>query len=157
MQGWPRRGVRVLVLVLLAQLCAASVAAAQTLTIANSPATPLSVSTATAGAQPDPSEEDATTGYSAVIPASTTKRIVARLNSALPAGVTLRVMLEATSGSQSPGYVDLDIVDKSVLTNLAGGGTGQTFSGSITYTLVATAATTPFTGNIDVVFSLVDP
>jgi hypothetical protein len=129
------------------------------LTILTSPTTPLSVSTATAGSQPDASAVDATTGYTAVVLLAP-KRIVAKLNSALPAGVTLKVRLQATAGaagSVSAGYVDLGVMDQTVLSNLTGIITGSTYFGSISYQLVATAAASPFTNTVDVVFSLVDP
>lgn len=154
----PRRLVTAAVAVALAVLPAR--AAAQVLTILASPSTPLSVSTATAGFQPDASAEDATTGYQAVVLLGTTKRIVASLSSPLPAGVTLKVKLQATSGasgSTSAGYVDLDVVDKTVLSTLAGGLTGATFIGSITYQMVCTVAASPFTNTVDVVFTLTDP
>lgn len=151
---------RVLLVLTLGQGALPSRAAAQaSLTIATSPTTPLSVSTATAGSQPDPSAVDVTTGYIAVVLLSP-KRIVAKLNSALPTGVTLKVRLQATAGaagSVSAGYVDLGITDQTVLSNLTGILTGTTYIGSISYQLVATAAASPLTNTVDVVFSLVDP
>jgi hypothetical protein len=128
--------------------------AAQTLTIATSPGT-LTVSTATAGSQPDPSAPEATTSYAAVVPALSTKKIVAKLSSALPAGVTLTVHLTPTSGgATSSGDVILDVFDKDVVVNMGVGA----HAGSITYTLSATVAATPFaTTTYGVTFNLVNP
>ena len=156
----PQRCVVFGLLLMLGQGVITSRATAQTLTIATNPAT-LSVTTAVAGSEPNASAEDASTGYTAVILLGTTKRIVAKLSSPLPAGVTLKVKLEATagaSGSTSAGYVDLDIADRTVLSTLAGGALGATYIGSISYTLVSTVAATPFTNTVvDVVFSIVNP
>jgi hypothetical protein len=143
----------------LGQALPSRAAAQVSLTILTSPSTPLSVSTATAGSQPDASAVDVTTSYSAVVLLSP-KIIVAKLNSALPSGVTLKVKLEATAGaagSVSAGYVDLGVSNQTVLSNLTGTITGTTYVGSISYQLVATATASPFTNTVDVVFSLVDP
>jgi len=70
----------------------------------NGDPSPLTVSTATAGSEPD--SVTATTTYSITASLAST-RIIGELSQALPQGVTLEVELEAPIGATSQGMVAL--------------------------------------------------
>lgn len=95
----------------------------------------LTVTTAVAGSQPT-SPTDATSTW-AVTTNQTGAKISGKINTAMPAGLTLRVNLAAPAGATSAGSIalgttDVDLV--TVITKLAQGGLAAT------YTLDATVA-----------------
>lgn len=111
-------------------------ARAQSLSVSGSPS-PMVVSTAIAGATPQP-EVDGSTTYTVFAPLSfNTKKITAQINSPMPAGVTLRMALQATNNGTSQGYVTLGTTARDVVTNI-----GWVFweTHGITYELSATLA-----------------
>lgn len=110
-------------------------ASAQTplLTVSANPGQ-LTIGTATAGSAPDAVVEDQTTLSIASSPSGA--RITARLDAPLPGGITLTITLQAPAGASSAGPVDLDTIERDLITNLPAG----SFSGlRITYRLSATA------------------
>lgn len=125
--------------------------AAQTIAVSGDPS-PMTVQTATAGSQPDPVAESTTT-YSVTTSASNQK-IVARLESPMPAGVSLTVQLVAPPGASSVGAVTLTTTDQDVVGPIA---TPETAAGlSVKYELSATVSAGPVaTTTRTVVFSVV--
>lgn len=121
-----------LLVVLVTALHAAPTHAQSTLTLSGAPA-PLVVSIALAGNAPEPVTESTTT-YT-LSATDVTSRITARLDTALPPGVTLRVRLAAPPGATSSGPVVLSTTEQDVLRGIPAG----SYAGlSITYTLQAT-------------------
>ena len=127
-------------------------ASAQTLSVSGSAGT-LAVQTALAGMAPTSVIDNSTTytvpancagnsddksGNNCNKGSSGSLKITARLNSAMPAGVTLAITLSAPSGATSLGSVALDATTRDVATGLSAS-TGSALQ-SITYTLSATAA-----------------
>jgi hypothetical protein len=87
---------------------------------------------------------DTSTSYSLTTNQSSQK-ITAKLNSALPAGVTLSVLLAAPTGSTTAGTVVLSTTDASVVTaisQLVQAGLGVTYSVSVTPTAAVVTGTT---------------
>jgi hypothetical protein len=123
----------VLLVVLVTTLRAAPAHAQSTLTLSGDPA-PLVVSTAVAGNAPDPVMERSTTYSLSAI--DITSRITARLDAALPPGVTLKVSLAAPPGATSSGPVALSTTEQDVVRGIL---TGSYTGLSITYTLQATS------------------
>lgn len=111
-------------------------AAAQsaTLTLSGNPSE-LSITTAVAGSPPIVVSDNTTTySLTTAYPAA---KITARLETALPAGVTLVVTLQAPSGAIGVGSVTLSTVAQTVMSAIPSG----TFNGlMITYRLSATSA-----------------
>lgn len=95
----------------------------------------LTVSTATAGSQPD-AATDNSTSYN-ITTNGTGKKITGALNSAMPAGTTLSVSLAAPAGGSSSGAVSLTTSTQNLVT-----GVSQVASSghAITYILSATVA-----------------
>ncbi|MEO8560634.1 MAG: hypothetical protein ABI601_01075 [bacterium] len=79
-----------------------------------SPAGPIVVASAVAGAQPT-AVIYAAPGYSGVVPFVGQKKIVAQLNSNTPAGVTLAVRITGGTSGTSLGYVNLDISTRDIV------------------------------------------
>jgi len=105
-----------------------------TLTLSGDPGA-LSITSAVAGSPPSSVIDDASAYSLSTSYAST--RITGRLDTALPAGATLEVTLEAPTGGQSMGTVTLSTVDQSLVTSIPSG----THTGlRITYRLSATSA-----------------
>lgn len=108
-------------------------AAAQALVFSADPP-PLVVSTATAGAAPDPVSA---AGMYSLEGITAPSRITARLDAPLPPGVTLRVTLSAPPGAQSAGAAVLSETETELLRDIPPGSwTGL----SVRYDLSATAA-----------------
>ncbi|MEX2153993.1 MAG: hypothetical protein WD825_11690 [Gemmatimonadaceae bacterium] len=126
-------------------------AGAQVLSVSGNPSS-LTVSTATAGLGLDP-VVDASTTYS-VTTTLPNQKIVARLTTALPSGVILKVRLQPPSGVTALGDISLTTTNADVVGPIPVIGPHLTLS--ITYTLSAlvTAGTVSTTGR-DVVFSVV--
>lgn len=96
----------------------------------------LSVHTVTAGAEPAPVLDSAST-YS-VTTSTSGQKIVARLEFPLPPGTALDVQLEAPAGAVSHGFVTLTTLDQALVTNLpAGSATGLRITYRFTTTLAA--------------------
>lgn len=96
----------------------------------------LTISSAVAGQQPTSASNSSTT-YS-VATTTVVRRITGKINSAMPAGVTLSVRLTAPSGATSAGSVAMTTTTKNLVTSIP---KNTNASGlSITYTLSATAA-----------------
>ena len=96
----------------------------------------LHITTAVAGFAPTPVGNNATTLR--IAGSSGTWHVAAKLNSVMPAGVTLTVNLAAPAGvSTSLGNVNLTNVNQTLVTNI--GNIGNTFC-VLTYTLNATPA-----------------
>jgi len=89
---------------------------AQTLLVSGSPAT-MTVTGATAGSQPLTQTENSTT-YTVSALLIQPKKITAQINTNMPAGVTLTVLLVAPSGATSAGRVALDNIARDVVTNI---------------------------------------
>jgi hypothetical protein len=95
----------------------------------------LTVSTATAGSEPDDATDNSTT-Y-AVTTNGTNKKITGAINSAMPANTTLQVNLTAPTGGSSAGAVTLTTTAADLVTGI----TQQAESGlTVTYTLSATVS-----------------
>lgn len=104
---------------------------AQTLTVSGNPQA-LVISTAIAGAAPDPAEDQGTT-YS--VSTGAISRIEAHLEAALPPGVGLWVNLEPPLGAIGAGWVQLTSTPQVVVSSILPG----TYSGrGIRYRLTAT-------------------
>jgi hypothetical protein len=125
----------------LARICAIAVlllygsrsAAAQQ---ALSPAGPIVVASAVAGAQPT-SVVYAAPGYSGVVPFVGQMKIVAQLNANTPTGVTLAVRITGGSSGTSLGYVALDISPRDIVLATTPGFYSTV---NISYSLSATVA-----------------
>lgn len=130
-----RRAVPVGVLILaLGAVLGPRPAAAQAFSVSGSPPT-LRVNGAIAGSAPTPVTTGATTySLTNLVPGS---KIRARLSAPLPAGVTLRVSLQAPSGGTTVGWVTLTTTDQLVIDNVP---VGVFANLQITYELSATAA-----------------
>ncbi len=102
------------------------------LAVSGSPAT-LTVSTATAGSEPN-AATNATTTYR-ITTNVTGKKITGKIDSAMPSGTTLQINLAAPTGGTSAGDVTLSTTDQDLVTGLTLSlVTGET----ITYTFSAT-------------------
>jgi hypothetical protein len=122
-------------LLALAPVVLAGRAAAQTISVSGNPSA-LRVTTAVAGSSPTAVSNSATT-YSVTNLLLLPKKITAKLNSAMPAGVTLTITLAAPAGATSIGPVTLTTAAQDVVQNIGLG----TFSNlAITYQLSATTA-----------------
>ena len=97
----------------------------------------LIVNAALAGSAPT-TVSTATAQYRVKVASGTTKKIQASINSAMPAGVTMKIALAAPPGASSAGTITLTTTPQTVVTNV----TNTSFSSnlSITYTLSATTA-----------------
>ena len=110
-------------------------AAAQSISVSGNPSA-MVITTAAAGSSPTGVSNSATT-YSVTNLTLFPKKITAQLNSAMPAGVTLKITLAAPSGATSLGAVTLTTTPQDVVQNIGLG----TFSNlTITYQLSATTA-----------------
>jgi hypothetical protein len=122
----------------LAALAMPSVVSAQSVAVSGDPAV-LTVGTATAGREPDPARDAATT-YTVTTTAANQK-LVARLEAPLPAGVSLTIQLAAPSGATSRGQVALTTSDQEVVGPIPAPGS---YAGlAIVYTHVATVSAGP--------------
>lgn len=108
---------------------------AQDVNVSGNPA-PMRIRTAVAGAQPNEVVESSTT-YT-FTSRTNNQRIMARLSSPMPDGVTLTVTFEAPPGATSIPDVVLDGTFRTVVTNVDVFKKGVTKN--ITYTLSATTA-----------------
>lgn len=104
------------------------------LSVSGSPAQ-MKVSTAIAGSAPTAVTNSSTTYSVSSNPSSGHFAITASLNTAMPAGVTLKATLAASRGT-SLGAVTLSTVAQNVVSGI----TARMFGQPITYTLAATAA-----------------
>ncbi|CAI07689.1 hypothetical protein ebA2787 [Aromatoleum aromaticum EbN1] len=95
----------------------------------------LVINAATAGSAPN-QVSDATSSY-AITTNESTRRITAAIDTAMPAGVTLKVSLAAPTGATSAGAVTLGTVATDVVTGIS---TLNESGKVITYTLDATSA-----------------
>ena len=117
-------------------LCFGALAArAQALTILTSPSA-MTINTAIAG-QPPTSKNSNSTSYTVTGKNNRTYKITARLNSAMPPGVSLTVTLTAPTGATSLGPVTLDATTRDLVSNIINK-TAEVEQ--ITYVLSATAA-----------------
>ena len=102
---------------------------------------PMTISTSTAGSDPNPVANNSTSYTLVSLIAG--QSIIGSLNSNMPAGVTLNVQLQAPIGATSAGSVTMSSTSQNLVTNI------PTVSGSsnfgITYTLSATALAVPVT------------
>ena len=89
---------------------------AQILLVSGNPTT-MTVTGATAGSQPLTLTENSTT-YTVSALAIQPKKITARINTNMPAGVTLTALLVAPAGATSAGRVALDNIARDVVTNI---------------------------------------
>lgn len=109
------------------------------------------IGTATAGAGPDDFIENGTT-YAVSTDSTGVRKVRARLSSALPAGLSLAIALDAPSGGTSLGSVTMTTAYQDLVTGIP---KFTTASGlTITYTLSATAAVAPTSGSRTVTFSI---
>lgn len=104
------------------------------ISVSGNPGT-LTVSTATAGQQPDAVSDNSTT-Y-AITTNESNKKITVAIDTAMPSAVTLQIQLAAPSGATSAGNVTLSTTAADAVTGI----TQVAQSGlTITYTLTATVA-----------------
>jgi hypothetical protein len=89
---------------------------AQILLVSGNPTT-MTVTGAVAGSQPLTLTENSTT-YTVSALAIQPKKITAQINTNMPLGVTLTVVLVAPSGATSAGRVALDNIARDVVTNI---------------------------------------
>jgi len=111
----------------------------------------LTISAATPGSDPTPATDSSTT-Y-AITTNGTGKVITARIDAAMPTGLTLTVNLEAPSVGDSADDVTLSTTAASVVTGI---GPVAESSLTITYTLSATAEAEVGSGSRTVTFTLTD-
>ena len=114
----------------------------------------LTINTATAGAMPVPATDSSTT-YSITAIGLLKKKITARIDTAMPPDLTLKVKLQAPTGATSQGDVTLSTIAKDVVRDIRGviiKGVG------ITYTLSPVGSTppAPTSGARTVTFTLMD-
>ena len=109
---------------------------ATSLSVSGSPANMI-ITTAVAG-QPPTAVTDATTTYTIVATGATKRGVTGKLNTALPAGVTLTVTMAACGGGASYGPIVLTTVAQDLVHGITTSGSGCT--AAITYQLNATAA-----------------
>ena len=89
---------------------------AQTLSVSGSPAT-MTISGTFAGSQPAILTNNSTTYTVSALPILP-KKITAQLNTNMPAGVTLTVLLVPPAGATNAGRVALDNIPRDVVTNI---------------------------------------
>jgi hypothetical protein len=89
---------------------------AQTLSVTGTPAT-MTISGAVAGLQPLTLTNNATTYTVSVLPLLP-KKITAQINTNMPPGVTLTVLLVPPSGATNAGRVALDNIARDVVSNV---------------------------------------
>jgi hypothetical protein len=128
--------VRALGVALVSLMAGAGQLRSQTILVSGSPGL-LRVTTAVAGSEPV-AVSNATTTYTVVTPTpNRTYKITARLDVAMPVGLTLNATLAAPPAGTSLGAVALDVTDRDVVTGIR---RNLTSTRSITYQLVATVA-----------------
>jgi len=113
----------------------------------------LTINTATAGAMPVPATDSSTT-YS-ITAKGKKKKITARIDAAMPTGLTLMVKLEAPTGATSQGDVILSTTAKDVVRDIKN---VKNESVGITYTLspAGSIPPAPTAGARTVTFTLID-
>jgi hypothetical protein len=133
-RGLWRTAASLFALTLIAPLAIGGGAGAQTISVSGSPGT-IRVSTAIAGGVPATVIENTTT-YTVSTPNSgTERRIRVKLNSALPAGVTLTVSCQAPPNAVSTGTITLTTANQDLVMGID---KNTNVSGlTITYTLTA--------------------
>jgi hypothetical protein len=89
---------------------------AQTLSVTGTPST-MAISGAVAGSQPATLTNNATT-YTVSALLILPKKITAQINTNMPAGVTLTVLLVPPSGATNAGRVALDNIARDVVSNI---------------------------------------
>jgi hypothetical protein len=89
---------------------------AQTLSVTGTPST-MTISGAVAGSQPATLTNNATT-YTVSALLILPKKITAQINTNMPAGVTLTVLLVPPSGATNAGRVALDNIARDVVSNI---------------------------------------
>jgi len=132
------------------QLVEFEVAAINEISVSGNPET-LIISEAAPGSHPTPATDSSTT-Y-AITTNGTNKKITARIDSAMPDGLTLKVKLNAPAVGASQGDVVLSTSDESVVTGISRVAQDNL---AITYTLEATAEAEVSSGSRDVIFTLTD-
>ncbi len=116
----------------------------------NTPVT-LAINAATAGALSNDATDDTTT-YS-ITTNETGKKITARIDTAMPAGLLLKLRLDPPSTGTSVGEVTLTTTPQDVVTGI---GPATASKIKILYTLSATGAVVPTSGERSVTFTLMD-
>ncbi len=86
------------------------------ISVSGNPGT-LTISSATAGQDPDPAEDTSTT-YS-VTTNQENKKIVGKINQAMPQYTKLEIQLAAPTGGSSAGYVELGESDQNLVTGIS--------------------------------------
>jgi hypothetical protein len=110
-----------------------------TLSISGNPGT-LTISTATAGSNPN-SASDSSTTYNLSTTTGSTRTITGKISSNMPTGVTLKVQLAAPSGATSAGSKAMSTAAVNLVTSIPINASANNLS--ITYTFSATAAAAP--------------
>lgn len=108
------------------------------LSISGNPST-LTISTVTAGSNPN-SVSDSSTTYNSIT-TNTVRNITGKINSAMPTGVTLNVQLAAPVGASSAGSLAMGTTAVNLVSSIPKNTTSTNLT--ITYTLSATAAASP--------------
>jgi hypothetical protein len=117
-------------------LCFAAVARAQSFSISGSPGA-MRINAAIAGQLPTDDQELSTTYTVKAQNKKSPLKIMARLNVAMPPGVTLTIEMQAPSGAVGNGPVTLDATDREIVGSIDN---NKAQTRSITYTLSATPA-----------------
>jgi len=120
------------------------------ISVSGNPGT-LVINSATAGQDPDPAEDTSTT-YN-VTTNEENKKIVGKIDSAMPQYTKLEVQLAAPTGGSSVGYVELGESDKNLVTGIS----KLSESGKqISYKFSAQAEAGTLSGSRTVTFTLTD-
>ena len=117
-------------------LCFSDLARAQTLTILTSPGA-MTINSAIVGQPPTSKTSNATSYVVAAKKKQNPLKVTARLNSAMPPGMTLTITMTAPTGATSLGPVTLDATARDVVGNITN---TVVETEQITYVVAATAA-----------------
>lgn len=113
----------------------------------------LTISTATAGSEPDPATDNSTT-YN-ITTNGTGMKITGAIDSAMPTGLTLEVNLAAPTGATGGTDVDISSATETSAADLVTGITQVAEDNlTITYTLSATVEVAPTSGSKTVTFTV---
>ncbi len=117
-------------------MLAPAAALAQSITDSGNP-TKATIITAVAGSQPTPIVEASTQYRARTNNVNNPQKITGRINSNMPTGMTLTILLEPTTGATSVGPVALSTTVRDLVTNITN--TANEWR-DITYTISATVA-----------------
>ena len=111
-----------------------------TLSISGNPAA-MSITTATAGSNPDSATDNSTTCNMTTL--TVVRKVTGKINTNMPTGLTLRVQIAAPTGATSAGSVAMTTTAANLITAIPKSTTATNLE--ITYTLAATPTAAPAT------------